>query len=227
MNFLAIEGLDGAGKSTQVSLLEQYFMGQGIRMKHVHFPRVETGVFGELIARFLRGDLGKINEVNPYLVALIYAEDRHAAAEQVKTWLREGYFVVIDRYVYSNIAFQCAKFEGNQAERRALRDWILQLEYETFKIPQPQLNLFLDVPFEFTTARLTESRGGTSREYLEGKQDIHEANLDFQQRVRKVYLEQPPLDSTFRVVSCADEDGNMLQSAEIFAKIKQLLETFK
>ncbi|MDR1227086.1 MAG: dTMP kinase [Prevotellaceae bacterium] len=225
MNFLAIEGLDGAGKSTQVSLLEKHLMGQGIRTKYMHFPRVDTGVFGDLIARFLRGDLGKINEVNPYLVALIFAEDRRVAAEQIKTWLREGYFVVVDRYVYSNIAFQCAKIQGNEAERRALRNWILKLEYEVFKIPQPQLSLFLDVPFEFITARLTEHRSGTSREYLEGKQDIHEASLDFQQLVRKGYLEQQPLDSTFRVVACANENGCMMQPASTFEKIKLLLET--
>ncbi|MDR1417043.1 MAG: thymidylate kinase, partial [Prevotellaceae bacterium] len=74
MNFIAIEGLDGAGKSTQVLLLQQHLQSLGVRCKYLHFPRVASAIWGDLIAKFLRGDLGKINEVNPYLVALIYAE---------------------------------------------------------------------------------------------------------------------------------------------------------
>ena len=222
MNFIAIEGLDGAGKSTQVSLIEQHLKEQGVRCKYLHFPRVETEIWGELIAKFLRGDLGKINEVNPYLVALIYAEDRRAAAPEVSAWLREGYFVMVDRYVYSNVAFQCAKVT-TPAERNKLREWILHLEYEHFKIPKPQLSLFLDVPFSFTEKKLTAQRKGEDRQYLEGKQDIHEASLSFQQAVREAYLEQLPLDASFRLINCSSEQGKMLAPHETFEQIKQFL----
>jgi dTMP kinase len=218
MNFIAIEGLDGAGKSTQVALVQQHLQRRGVRCKFLHFPRTTSEIWGELIAKFLRGDMGKISEVNPYLVALIYAEDRHAAAAEIRGWIEEGYFVIVDRYVYSNVAFQCAKLP-NADECSKLRGWILNLEYEHFKIPKPQLNLFLDVPFSFTQGRLSERRHGDDRQYLEGKEDIHEIDLNFQRAVRSVYLAQPTFDPNFCVVSCYSEEGEMLESNKIFDKI--------
>lgn len=223
MNFIAIEGLDGAGKSTQVSLLQQHLQGLGVRCRYLHFPRVASALWGELIAKFLRGDLGKISEVNPYLVALVYAEDRHAAAAKIRRWMRSGCFVIVDRYVYSNVAFQCAKMPDAD-ERGKLREWILNLEYGHFKIPQPQLSLFLDVPFAFTQEKLSAHRHGDDRQYLNGKEDIHEADLDFQRAVRSAYLEQPTLDPNFHIVNCTSEQGEILNPEQTFAKIKAELQ---
>ncbi|MDR0419697.1 MAG: dTMP kinase [Prevotellaceae bacterium] len=222
MNFIAIEGLDGAGKSTQVELLKNHLEAQKRKTKYIHFPKLNEGIFGELVAKFLRGDLGKNDEVNPYLVALIFAEDRRASAKMLESWLSEDYFLIVDRYVYSNIAFQCTKV-NDEGERRKLREWITHLEFEYFDIPKPQQSIFLDVPFAFTRQKLTSERMGASRDYLEGKQDIHEADLDFQQRVREMYLEQSKYDEDFKIINCGDEQGNMLPPAETFSKIRTVL----
>ncbi|GHT11748.1 thymidylate kinase [Bacteroidia bacterium] len=224
LNFIVIEGIDGAGKSTQMRLLAEYMQKQGRQVRSMHFPRVETGTFGNLIAQFLRGDFGKINEVHPYLVALLFAEDRRDAASTLQKWIDEGCFVMVDRYVYSNVAFQGAKM-SNEADRRALREWVMRLEYEEFGIPQPQLSLFLDVPFSFTQQVLQQQRQGDDRSYLQGKQDIHEADLKFQQAVRQVYLEQAALDKSFRVVSCMDEQAQkMMPCEQLFDKIKDIVD---
>ena len=222
MGFIVIEGLDGAGKSTQVQKLTEYFTQQGNKCKFIHFPQMEQGIFGDLIAKFLRGDLGKINEVHPYLVALIYAGDRNDAAQQMQQWLDNGITVIMDRYVYSNIAFQCAKIKG-EAEKEELANWILELEYNYFKIPRPDVNLFLDVPFEFTTKKLTESREGDDRKYLKGKQDIHEANLDFQRSVLEVYNWQIEHYKDFHRINCIGNANEMLTPDEVFAKILETL----
>ena len=111
MKLIVLEGLDGAGKSTQLSLIQDFFVKKNIKYKYLHFPRTDTALWGELISMFLRGDLGKIENVNPYLVALIYACDRNEARQIVDNWLNEGYTVILDRYVYSNIAYQCAKID--------------------------------------------------------------------------------------------------------------------
>lgn len=218
--FIVIEGLDGAGKSTQVALIRTMFEQQGKQVEYIHFPRFDAPVYGDLIARFLRGELGGLDEVNPYLVALIYAGDRQEAAAQIRQWQADpGKVLIVDRYVYSNIGYQCAKIT-DRGEQEKLKRWILHLEYEHNGIPKPDLTLFLDVPFAFTQKKLTEQREGDDRNYLNGKKDIHEASLDLQERVRQVYLGCAAQDQDFRVVSCADEStGEMLSPEQIFTKI--------
>lgn len=218
MKFIVIEGLDGSGKSTQVKLIQNHFNEQGIKFKYLHFPIFESPVFGDLVARFLRGDLGDINSVNPYLVALLYAGDRHNASDTIKRWLNDGFLVLVDRYVLSNIAFQCAKTKDIN-EQDKLADWIFDVEYNYYKIPKPDVNIFLDVPFSFTKARLQEQRNGDDRNYLNGKQDIHEKDLDFQEKVRQVYLRYIDKESTFSKIDCNDSQGNMLPTEQIFDKI--------
>lgn len=225
VKFFVIEGLDGAGKSTQVKMLEQFFENQGIKSKYLHFPRLESPVIGDMIAAFLRGEYGAIEQVHPSLVALLYAEDRRDAAQVIRQWMEEGYWVIVDRYVYSNIAYQCAKIE-NEKGALDLRNFIFKLEYEHFNIPKPDLSVFLDVPFAFTQKKLTEVREGQDREYLRGAQDIHEADLAFQQRVREVYLKQELLDNRFKVVSCSDHGASMASPDIIFSRIQNLVNQY-
>ena len=215
-----LEGLDGAGKSTQITKLRDMFRAKGVESEYLHFPRFDAPVYGELIARFLRGDLGSVESVNPYLVALLYAGDRADAAATIRQWLGEGKVVIVDRYVYSNIGYQCAKI-ADSAERNTLREWILHTEFEEFGIPKPDVSLFLDVPFAFTERTLTEVREGEDREYLQGGKDIHEASLDLQRRVREVYLESAMMDDELKVVNCSTEEGGMASPDAIFERIME------
>ncbi len=219
---IVLEGLDGAGKSTQVKMISEYLQSMGKSVHYLHFPRFEAPVVGEMIARFLRGDFGPIESVHPMLVALLFAEDRRDAAQQMRQALSRGEVVLLDRYVYSNIAFQCAKLP--ELEAASLRDWIFNTEYGDFAIPRPDLNLFLDVPLSFVDRKLKEERTGEDRAYLQGKSDIHEADIRFQQQVRQVYLDQCRLDATFERVDCSDDQGQMLDPQRIFAKIKTRLD---
>lgn len=220
--FIVLEGLDGAGKSTQIAKLRQMFTDMGIESEYLHFPRFDSPIFGELIARFLRGELGSLEQVDPYIVALLYAGDRCDAAPLINGWIAEGKVVIIDRYVYSNIGYQCAKLATSQ-ERKKLKEWISNLEYEYYKIPKPDISLFLDVPFMFTERKLTETREGDDRDYLNGGQDIHEASLDLQKSVRDVYIEASKSDEHLFVVDCSDEKGAMDSPDNIFVRIKEVV----
>ena len=222
--FIVVEGLDGAGKSTQVSRLKEWLRQRG-ELEYIHFPRYDAPVYGDLIGRFLQGRFGAIDKVHPQLVALLFAEDRHGAAPQLREALAAGKTVLLDRYVYSNIAYQCAKL-ADPAEREALRRWILETEYGPFGLPRPDVNLYLDVPISFVEASLKSEREGGDRAYLDGGKDIHEADIDFQKTVREMYLAQVREDPQFLRVDCSAADGSMLPPDEIFARVIQHVEAF-
>lgn len=229
---IVLEGLDGAGKSTQVKLLKQFLTDKGVNLRYLHFPRYDAPLYGELIGKYLRGDFGSIEQVHPQIVALLFALDRMDAAATIKEWLAAGDCVLLDRYVYSNIAYQCAKMAtqehyGPQREELAeeLRNWIFDTEYNKYGIPKPDLNLFLDVPISFVDSKLKESRSGDDdRDYLNGKEDIHEADIKFQISVRDFYLKQTQADKDFVKVCCQDADGNMLPPDQIFRNISAQVE---
>jgi len=221
---VVLEGLDGAGKSTQVRLLKEYLQQRCGALEYIHFPRYEAPVYGDLISRFLRGEFGGNAQVHPQLVALLFAEDRHGAAPQMKAALAAGKTVLLDRYVYSNIAYQCAKLERAE-ERDRLRDWIFNTEYGDFGLPRPDLNLFLDVPIGFVEESLSRQRGGADRSYLEGARDIHEASIAFQREVRSIYLQETRRDSQFLRIDCAGAQGEMLPPRDIFTKVRETVDS--
>ena len=222
---IVLEGLDGAGKSTQVKRLKEYLQQRCGSLEYIHFPRYEAPVYGDLITRFLKGEFGSIVAVHPQLVALLFAEDRHGAAPAMREALAQGKTVLLDRYVYSNIAYQCAKLQDLQ-ERRRLRDWIFNTEYGHFELPEPDLNLFLDVPIGFVEQSLTHHREGQDRNYLSGAQDIHEASIAFQQAVRDMYVAETARDPKFRRIDCSGTRGEMLPPDDIFDKIKAAVDPF-
>jgi dTMP kinase len=226
MKLFVIEGVDGAGKSTQIKMLKDFFSGKGYSCEYLHFPRTDAPYFGELIARFLRGEFGSIGDVDPYLVAMLYAGDRKDASEMIQQWLNDGKVVLLDRYTYSNIAYQCAKLKDHEDQEK-LMQWILKLEFEHFAIPRPDLNIFLDVPFTFTERKLTGSRTGDDRSYLNGSRDIHEESLEFQKNVRDLYLKVSGKDDRLAVVNCSHEDGSMLPPGEIFDLMTGILKNRK
>jgi len=226
MKLFVIEGLDGAGKSTQIGLLKEYFSKKGFSCEYLHFPRTGSKYFGELIARFLRGEFGALNEVDPWLVAMLYAGDRNDAAGMIETWLKNGSIVLLDRYTYSNIAYQCAKL-NDPVEQDKLMKWILDLEFSHFGIPRPGLNIFLDVPFSFTEKKLSSSRTGDDRDYLNGTKDIHEGSLTFQNNVRQMYLKLAHSDNFLSVVDCSDKSGGMLPPGKIFELIVRIMDERK
>ncbi len=217
MSFLVIEGLDGSGKSTQLKLLREYLEQHAVPYRYLHFPRLEEGVYGKLVARFLRGEMGSNDQVDPYLVALIFAGDRADASETIRQWMEEGNLVIVDRYVYSNIAYQCAKLASRDEQNR-LRDWILQFEFGYNQLPKPDLNLYLNVPLEFTRKQLKKTRNGEDRAYLKGERDIHEENLGFQEQVRQVYLSLQEYVKDLKIINCTDASGNMLPP-EVISKL--------
>ncbi len=221
--FIVIEGLDGAGKSTQINRLRAYLQDLFCNLEYIHFPRYNAPVYGELISDFLKGKFGEIDKVHPQLVALLFAQDRADASKLINNSLRYNKAVLLDRYVYSNIAYQCAKLD-TESEKEELKKWIINTEYNYFNLAKPQLNIFLDVPISFVESNLQKSREGQDRDYLKrGEQDIHEASISFQEKVRNMYLQLTEEDPDFIRLDCSDDNGNMLDEDTIFTKLKDII----
>ena len=126
--------------------------------------------------------------------------------------------MLCDRYVLSNIAFQCAKLQEEGA-KSALREWILDFEYAYNKIPKPDFSLHLSVPFAFTERALTARMEAQARDYLQGGHDIHEKDFSLQRAVRQEYAHLVATDPSIVNVICHDEADAMLSIEEIHRRI--------
>jgi dTMP kinase len=218
---VALEGVDGSGKSTQAQLLHDWLREQRISVRHISFPRVSERGYGEAIAMFLRGEFGSLEQVHPYLVASLFAGDRASAIRDIQQWLDEGSLVLVDRYFYSNLAFQGAKIEGPEA-KRAFASWLEHVEFECNRIPRADLNLFFDVPMNFVLSNVSR-RALEQRSYLNGRDDIHETAGHFQQQVVAEYRNFGACDPSFVALDCADEHGAMRSVDSIQKQLRQVL----
>jgi dTMP kinase len=185
---IVLEGLDGSGKSTQLDLIKKYFEKHNLKYEYLHFPLYEENESGKVIATYLRGEFGDINKVDPIFVANIYAMNRFQYLPILQRQLLTNDVVLLDRYVFSNMAYQGAKYNTN-TQSKIIRDWIDEYEFGFLELPYPDLDIFFDVPIESIEKRLEEKREGEDRKYLQGKADIHEIDIEFQKRVRDNYLE--------------------------------------
>jgi dTMP kinase len=223
---LVTEGLDSSGKSTQVKLIKEYFNNNNLKHVHYHFPMYGHNQFSTIIANYLKGDFGNIDEVDPLFVANIYAMDRFRFLPELEKSLEENDVVLLDRYVYSNIAYQCAKY-NKPDDILKMKNWIFEFEFGFLKLPYPDLNIFLNVSIEVIKKRLKEQRIGKDRDYLQGKQDIHEANLEFQEKVKENYENFMENATNCIIVNCAYEVGYKTSHDWIVLSPEELFNSYK
>lgn len=226
---IVLEGTDGAGKSTQLELIKKFLKEKGLSYDFLHFPMYGHNQFSDIIARFLRGEFGNVDEVDPMFVANIYAMDRLMYLPELEKKLEENDVVLLDRYVFSNMAFQGAKYDELD-DAQDIKNWIDNFEFDFSNLPYPNLTIFFDVPMEVVKERLGTQREGDDRNYLQGKQDIHEADLEFQKRVRDIYisLEKEDEYEDYYIVPCAelqmDGSWDVFSPEKLFESYKSLLE---
>ncbi len=164
--FIVLEGIDGAGTTTQGHLITDWFKTHGKMAYLTKEP--SDGTIGKLIRRGLKGEkLGHFAKpLPPESFALLFAADRADHwFNEVKPLLDEGVNVICDRYLYSSLAYQSQECPAA---------WVAHLN-ELF--PTPDLLLYVRVRSE--TAELRRAlRGGT--------QEIYEYR-EFQEKVVVAY----------------------------------------
>ena len=181
--FLAIEGLDGAGKGTQTKALVARAEAAGLSVASFAFPRYGQSFFSRLITDYLNGRYGPKEASHPLFPALLFAAERFEEATALRQLLAEHDLVVVDRYAASNMAYQTARLTPEAA--RALAEDIAEIEYSVFAIPRPDLTLLLDLsPAEAQDNVLKKA----ARDFVEGEMDQHERDGDFLGAVRQAYL---------------------------------------
>ncbi len=220
---IAIEGIDGSGKGTQAKRLHERLQETGVRSELISFPRYSQTHFGATIGRFLNGEFGQLDQVDPHLAATLYAADRFESLGMLNDLLASRDVVVSDRYVPSNIAHQGAKRTGDA--RQQLTEWISQVEYGVFRLPKADLVIHLDLPAE--TAQELIARK-SQRDYTDKAADLQEADHEYLATVRQAYLDLAAIEDNWQTVSLLDGDRlrTIAEVAEdVFATVQAILPT--
>src|SRR5713101_7030736 len=137
---IALEGIDGSGKRTQLDRLAHALEARGLSITRISFPRYDSS-FGKLAGRYLNGDFGPLESVDPHLSAVLYAGDRFEAKGESESNLAAGKIVLSDRYTGSNLAHQTERVPRSQ--RDECPAWLKRLEYSIYALPVEDLVVYL------------------------------------------------------------------------------------
>ena len=166
--FIVIEGLDGSGKGTQISLLASALSAKGIKL-HLTSEPTQYATGG-----LVRDALGGLTKRTPAELAGLFLADRIAHCENpadgIKALTERGVTVICDRYYYSSLAYQGMDIG---------LEWVMPANLDCPAILKPDLCIFLDVPTEVADQRIEAGRA--SREIYE--------NADSIERIRQKYFE--------------------------------------
>ncbi len=188
-------------------MLGRVFTSRGIAFTQVSFPRYD-GFFGKLVARFLNGEFGQLDAVDPHFSALLYAGDRWEARPGLENDLAAGRTLLADRYIASNLAHQ-----GGRAPRAARQEflaWLSQLEYKVYALPAEDLVVYLRVP-PAEAQRLVGEKA--KRGYTKLQRDLQESNLAHLQAASEVY-DELACQQNWVKVECYDAAAHALRAPE-------------
>jgi|HubBroStandDraft_2_1064218.scaffolds.fasta_scaffold138965_1 dTMP kinase len=215
---IALEGIDGSGKRTQLELLARALETRGLSTFQISFPRYES-FYGKLVGRYLNGEFGALEAVNPHFSALLYAGDRLEAKPEMEAALGTGKFVLADRYIGSNMAHQSARMKPS--DREEFLDWLKRLEYGVYALPAEDLVIYLRVPVA-EAHRLVGLK--TARAYTTLRRDIQEADMTHLQETAKMY-ERLATGMNWASIDCINPaSGGLFPPEEIHAAVLRAVE---
>lgn len=217
---IVIEGTDCSGKETQARLLVDHFRKENIRIEHFSYPNYNSPTGKIVGGPYLgRNDICEswfkegIAQVDPKIAALYYAADRKYNIDKI-TWLLEhDVSVIIDRYVYSNMAHQGGRLKTKE-EREAMWQFLHTLEFDFLELPKPDISIFLHMPLK-ETIRLEKNR-----EWL----DALEKDISHLENAAKAYQELAK-KYNFKTIKCVNEGLRSIEDIheEIYSYIKERL----
>lgn len=222
---IVIDGIDGSGKATQTKLLFNRLKKEGKKVKTIDFPRYYSNFFGGLIGEYLSGKYGDFSKIDPRVGSVLYAADRFESSAQINSWLKSGHTVLADRYVSSNQIHQGGKIKDLKTRKEFLT-WLDKMEYGVFKIPRPDLVVYLDVPFEVSKKWLENKVAQRSKKYLKGRRDVAEDNLNYLKESRDSALMLAKQNKNWQKIECCKGKVCMLPeqvSDHVYKIVKKCL----
>lgn len=218
-------GSDGSGKATQTHRLYERLSEEGYKVKKITYPNYDSPACMP-VKMYLNGDFGKKPEdVNAYVASTFYAIDRFASYKlEWKEFFEDGGIILSDRYTTSNMVHQAAKMV--REEREKYLDWLCELEFGHYQLPEPDCVIFLDVSPETTQTLMLERLNKFTGEQ---EKDIHESNTAYLAQcynnsleiAEKYGWEKIKCDGEGRLRSIEDIHG------EIYLKVKAKLDQEK
>lgn len=216
---IALEGIDGSGKRTQLDLLAHELDARGLATFRMSFPRYES-FYGKLVGRYLNGEFGALGAVDPHLSALLYAGDRLEAKPEIEAALSAGKIVLADRYIGSNMAHQSERVPPEQREE--FFAWLKRLEYGLYALPVEDLVVYLRVPVA-EAHRLVGLK--SARAYTSLKRDIQEADIKHLEQTAIIY-DRLATEANWVRIDCINTGSGVLHSPEeINRAVLQAVET--
>lgn len=195
---VVFEGIDGSGKGTQAAALQAFLNHAGVSAGLISFPRYRSTFFGQRVGEFLNGDFGSLDQLDPFLISLLYAGDRFESKGDLQEVRQQHQVVVLDRYVPSNVAHQSAKKSGSA--RQTLQEWIEHIEYRLYELPRPELIFLLDISVELSQQLI---RMKQQRTYTDRVTDLQETDVAYLGEVRETYLQMARTQPGWKVISVA------------------------
>ena len=176
---IAIDGVDASGKQTQTEKLFERLKDAGVNVRMISFPAYDKPS-SVLVKEYLNGDYGKkAEDVNAYAASVLFAADRFSTFK--KDWIEDynnGVVIIADRYVSSNMIHQAGKI-SDVAEKDEFLDWVWDLEFKKFGLPEPEKTIFLDMPTEYGLKLMANRNNKITGEE---QKDIHEDDREYMKK---------------------------------------------
>ena len=203
--FIAFEGIDGSGKSTQVKMLSEYLSMKGHKVYTTFEPSKSP------IGTMIRNIFSHKMEADHRVIAGLFVADRldHLLNKQdgMLKKLEEGYTVITDRYYFSSYAYHGTHMP---------MDWVIAANALSANLLRPDLNIYIDVNPEVSMARIQKGREST---------EMYET-LDNLKNVREKYLEAFEKEKDREKIYFVDGNRSVdLIASDIVKRVGALLET--
>jgi len=179
--FIAFEGIDGSGKSTQVKLLKEKLEQAGLKVYTTAEPTESP------IGKIIRDIFTHKMEADHRVIAGLFVADRlnHLLnkTDGIIKMLEEGYTVITDRYYFSSYAYQSTHMDLN---------WVIQANSLSANLLRPDINIYIDITPEMSIDRLTKGRESIELyetvENLRNVRDKYFEVMELLEREEKIFI---------------------------------------